>query len=259
MGHERVGILPRSKRWIQIIDQIEAFPDSNEISEIANQTIENVRSRFKNIERDSGVLSAFKFLILLSHASKNKNPSQLLFNHGINLPENFTPLHIAKAVNDWTDSHAESNEYAAIAKESTIKALSEWYFNHETKQINLFLPDSNTTEIWKESSNGAGFCELSRLYFSKFTENYLKYFLEREASASLNSIEERDRFESYLENHVDEISNHAFETAKITQSFAAGWFNKHVKEAPPSDKEIQGFLSFAFEKMRTELYREEKQ
>ena len=258
MGHERVGILPRRKRWTQIVDQIADFTESNEVSEVAKQTIQNVRKRFRHIENDQGVLSAFKFLVLLSHSSKSKNLSKILSEHGIRLPDNFTPLHLAKAVNEWTDRSAESNEYAAIAKESAIRALSEWYFNHETRQVNIFTEESEPLEIWREASQGAGFCELSRLYFSKFTENYLKYFLEREASASLNSIEERDRFENYLENHIDEISNHAFETAKITQSFAAGWYNKHVKEAPPSDKEIKGFLSHSFKKMRDELLREEE-
>ncbi|MEX1014942.1 MAG: hypothetical protein WDZ80_07345 [Candidatus Paceibacterota bacterium] len=258
MGHERVGILPRRKRWTQIVDQIADFHESNDVSEVAKQTIQNVRKRFEHIERDNGVQSAFKFLVLLSHASKSNNPSEILSEHGINLPYNFTPLHLAKAVNEWTDQHAESNEYAAIAIESTIRALSEWYFKHETRQVNIFTEDSKPSEVWREASQGAGFCELSRLYFSKFTENYLNYFLEREASASLNSIEERDRFANYLENHIDEISNHAFETAKITQSFAASWFNKNVKEIPPTDKEIQGFLSHAFQKMRDELLREEE-
>jgi len=30
---------------------------------------------------------------------------------------------------------------------------------------------------------------------------------------------------------MDEVSRHAFETAKITQSFAAGWYHKHVAGA----------------------------
>jgi len=258
MGHERVGILPRRKRWDQIVNKIADFSESGETSEVAKQTIQNVRSRFKNIESDSGVFAAFKFLVLLSHASKSKNSSEILSEKGINLPDNFSPLHLAKAVHDWTDHNVESNEYAAIAKESTIRALSEWYFKHETRQVSLFSSENDSSAIWREASDGAGFCELSRLYFSKFTEDYLKYFLEREASASLNSIDERDSFEIHLENHIDEISNHAFETAKITQSFAAGWYNKHVKEALPSDKEIQGFLSFSFKKMRDELLREEE-
>jgi len=67
---------------------------------------------------------------------------------------------------------------------------------------------------------------------------------------------ERDEFEKQLAAHVDDVSQHAFETAKITQSFAAGWFNKHAKSGVPTDREITTFLTLAFGKMRAELQRE---
>jgi hypothetical protein len=68
---------------------------------------------------------------------------------------------------------------------------------------------------------------------------------------------ERHEFNRGLEKHVQEISQHAFETSKITQSFSAGWFNKVIKEGVPDDEKIQGFLSFAFQKINSELLREE--
>ena len=55
---------------------------------------------------------------------------------------------------------------------------------------------------------------------------------------------------------VDGVSRHAFETSRITQSYAAGWFQKHAKEGMPSEGQIQKFLSFALHKIREELRRE---
>ena len=85
----------------------------------------------------------------------------------------------------------------------------------------------------------------------------MKYFLEREASAVITNISERKKFNEELEKHINQISKHAFETSKITQSFAAGWFNKNVKESYPEEKEIKGFLSYALGKMKGELLQEE--
>jgi hypothetical protein len=110
--------------------------------------------------------------------------------------------------------------------------------------------------VWGRASNGAGFCELSRLFFAKFTERYLNYFLEREASAALPTIEDRQRFREQLRQHVDQVSQHAFEKAKITQSFAAGWYNRHARRGRPSRLEVERFLSIAFGKIREELLRE---
>ncbi len=98
---------------------------------------------------------------------------------------------------------------------------------------------------------------MSRVFFANFVERYLKYFLEREASAELASIGEREEFGRRLEEQIEFLSHHAFDTAQITQSFAAGWFNKRVAEdRRPNDQEIIGFLAFAFSKLRQELQRE---
>lgn len=258
MGHERIGILPRTKRWTTVIGGMAFFSASeNNVAEIASQTLRNVQSRFEDIERDTGVQAAFQFLVLLSVSAKFRNPSEFLITQGIKLPENITPLQISKTLSDWVSKHSESNEYASFAKSAAIDAISEWYQKYQTYQKNLYPGETDQFEVWRKSADGSGFCELSRLYFSKFTERYLKYFLERAASSNMNSIATRNQFNSELQKHVSEISNHAFETSKITQSFAAGWFNKNAKDSIPSTRKIQNFLNIAFKKMKGELLREE--
>ncbi len=84
----------------------------------------------------------------------------------------------------------------------------------------------------------------------------MRYFLEREASAQLSSLEVRERFTKSLHDHIEDVSRHAFETSKITQSFAAGWFNNHARESRPTDTEIRSFLAIAFGKLQEEIQRE---
>ena len=259
MGHERIGILPKSKRWASIVDQIALFShDNNNVAAIAKKTIRNVRKRLEDIERDGGVQAAFKFLVILTIASKTENPKDTLRIHGITLPENISPIQIAKAVKSWVSENIESKEYATIAKSAAIDAISEWYRIHNVQTKNIFTGEFDPFDVWRKAASGRGFCELSRFYFSKFTERYLKYFLEREASASISNINDRNHFNKKIEGHIDDISKHAFEIAKITQSFAAGWFNKYVKDKVPTNLIIRRFLSLTFGKMRAELLREEK-
>ncbi len=258
MGHERVGTLPRTKPWKIVVGQIASFnPDNSNVRDITKQTLQNVRSRFDTIETDSGVLSSFEFLVLLAFASKDRNPSKFLQSKGIHLPENLTPLQISKEINKWVSKNKNSNEYAAFAQGAAIDAVSEWYKQNDSMQTNLFASEKSRMEVWRKSGNGSGFCELSRLYFSKFTERYLKYFLEREASSLIRNIDERDKFENQVKAHISDISTHAFETSKITQSFAAGWFNNQIKKGTPNKKSLQSFLSISFGKMKSELLREE--
>jgi hypothetical protein len=258
MGHERIGYLPKTERWKGIVKRISYFSSENDnVSEIATETTRNVRSRFKYIKEDPSVFSAFKFLLLLTNASKKENPSEFLKSKGVKLSNAFNIFELTKSGQSFVEKNQSSKEYSTFAVQSLIDTVSEWSQKHQKQQTLTFdsTPDSYIT--WQKASNGSGFCELSRLFFSNFTTRYLKYFLEREASSRLQSLSEREQFTQKLESHVQDISKHAFETAKIAQSFSAGWYNNHAKDSLPSDEKLRDFLSFSFKKINSELLREE--
>lgn len=258
MGHRRTGLLPTNQKWQDIARQIAGADISDaEVADIAQKTIHNVKSRFRYIEEDNGVLGTFQFLVNLAIASREENPQDWLLNMGIELPDNPTPLSFAKAISVYVEPKKKSLEYSEIAQKAAGDAISIWYHQNQPTTVSLFESLEDPFEVWRKAGNGAGFCELSRLFFAKFTQRYLEYFLGRIASTTLEGVNERIQFGRQLKEHVDDISLHAFETAKITQSFAAGWFNKSAKGNGPSEKEIQGFLSVAFGKIRDALQRED--
>ncbi|RPI13294.1 MAG: hypothetical protein EHM58_18740 [Ignavibacteriae bacterium] len=259
MGHKRNAFLPKSKRWRDIVFQISNYSiENNNISLIADNILENVKDRFKLIENDKGVNTTFKFLLLLSYSTRTQNPHNFLKENGIELSDNLTPLQITKSLRIWIDEKVDSKEYASFAKSAAIDAISYWYQKNEYSQSNLFEAKQNQFNVWEKASNGTGFCDLSRKYFSKFIEKYLKYFLEREASSNSSSVSERESLNKNLEKYVENISQHSFETSKITQSYTAGWYNKYVIKEFPSDKKIKEFISIAFNKLRAEFEREQK-
>lgn len=259
MGHERIGYLPKSKKWRDIVSEVGNFTaDGETIAQIANQTTKNVIARYENIGTDKGVISAFKFLILLAQASKKNNSSAYLEKHGISLPKNFNLIGLSKAIREFVDSNSDSKEYSSFANHALIETVRQWSDKNKIQQQILFDSNTNSFDEWRPAADGSGFCELSRLFFSNFTDNYLKYFLEREASAKINNLFDRDSFSKQLDEHVNEISKHAFETSKITQSFSAGWFNKNAKDDVPSHEKIKGFVAFCFQKLNSEIIREKE-
>ena len=258
MGHERIGYLPKTERWKSIVNRISYFSSENDnISDIASETTRNVRSRFNNIKEDTGVLSSFKFLVLLTHASKQVNPSEFLKSKGIQLSNEFNIFELAKSGQNFIEKKQDSKEYSTFAVQSMIDTISEWSRKNQIQQTLMFESGGDSYLPWQKASNGSGFCELSRIFFSKFTTRYLKYYLEREASSRIQSLTEKENFTKKLDLHIQDISKHAFETAKIAQSLSAGWYNLHAKEKIPSDKLLKDFLSFAFRKINSELLREE--
>jgi hypothetical protein len=258
MGHERLGILPRTKVWQIIIGEMAGFAAGKyDITEIAKNTLFNVRKQFINLENDPAIKASFEFLLKLSHAFQKQNSIEYLIENGVLDTEELNLIKLGSAVKKYKAEEVRSKEYQTFAKQATIDAINSWYIANIERGKSLFQEEIDSKAIFYKSSSGDGFCEISRLFFANLTERYLKYFLEREASTVIKNVKERNRFSEEIENHINDISKHAFETSKITESYSAGWFNKNVKEFYPEEHKIRGFLSYAFEKMRTELLREE--
>lgn len=278
MGHERVGTLPKTQKWRVLVGQIAKLGRSGlggsgsggsgsdgssagapviEVPDVAEQTVRNVSRQFRKAHLDTGVRAAFEFLVLLAVAGRSSDPRQLLLEHGIEVPEKPTALSFAKAANSWLTRNQDSPEYRQMARGAVSDAISAWYRENKPPQDRLFEPPEDPFGVWRGAGNGAGFCELARLYFASFTERHLNYFLEREASAVLSGFGERDQFSERLQEHVEGVSKHAFETARIAQSFAAGWFNNNAREGVPDQEAIGRFLSVAFGKIRDDLLRED--
>ncbi len=259
MGHERIGILPRTTRWRKIVAELAKFPTAEDnVPQLASGTLECVRTRFREIHKDTGVQATFEFLVGLAATGGTGEPPPEWSNLPVDFTNNSSPLRIAQALRTWVSGREDSLEYRSLAERAATDAITAWH-SGQTEQGQLFGSSADVANVWKRAANGAGFCELSRLFFAKFTERYLNYFLEREASAALPTIEDRERFREQLHQHVDQVSQHAFETAKITQSFAAAWYNRHARRGRPSQREVEQFLSRAFGKIREELLREGSQ
>lgn len=258
MGHKRLGYLPKSQSWRSIVDEMGAFAlGTSDISTITQNTLKNVEGRFSDLRNDPSIQSSFEFLLHLSLAFQKENPTQYLSENNIIEGGELSLLKIARAATNYKAADVESYEYQSIAKQASVDAINNWYKNNIEKGRSLFSEQVNTESIFNRASDGRGFCELARLYFSKLTERYLRYFLEREASTKISDVRNRERFSREIEKHINQISKHAFETAKIMQSYSAGWHNKNVKESLPEEREIKNFLSYALGKIKSELIREE--
>lgn len=257
MGHERVGLLPKTERWRTLVERIATVASESDVAELAARTTELLRKQLRDVQADAGVRASFHYLVLLAFASRDPATARHeLQTHGIAVPQNPTPLDFVRALRDWVREHSTESDSSDLATRAAGEALCGWFQKNRAGPKALFENYEDAFEIWHGASNGSGFCELARTFFARFTERYLNYYLEREASAVTSSVEGREALRRNLRNHLERISRHAFETAKITQSFAAGWFNNRRQQKTVSSDEVQAFLRLAFGKIRDELLRE---
>lgn len=264
MGHLRTGALPRSKTWQTVVRSVGGIAESgvseSGISGIAHKTLVASSQALKELPYDKSVQSCFMFLITLAVSGQTGEIKSYANNYGINIEGAPTKLQLSRALRDWLDSQNLKNynpEFKSLARKATVDTIVGWVNkNLSNSQLSIFSRTDEQFQPWREASSGRGFCELSRMFFSNFTSRYLKYFLSRTASSQLKTIADRDCFESAINSNVDNISQHAFETSKIVQSFSAGWFNKNAIGEIPSNKQVENFLRHSFGKIREELHRE---
>ena len=218
-------------------------------------TLDNVQSRLRLVPDDTGVVASFQFLVSLALSASPRIQADDLGSHCIDLTTNPSPLHLAHLLSGRMEDHIQSVEYAELARKAAIDTIGSWIDTH-TRQLTLSGEPDTALYIWSKASTASGFCDLSRHYFANFVERYLNYFISREASSHVSTVDERTRLAARLHHHVDSVSHHAFETARITQSFAAGWFNNHALDTVPSSSTVRAFLRISMGKLREELARE---
>jgi hypothetical protein len=255
MGHVRTGFLPQTKKWNAIVEQLTLFDgDVSIVTSIANETLNAIKKKYESMPFDESVHKAILFLATLAFSAKQTDQVAYLRDKGYSVDDKLSLFSIISSAQKLINTENGSLEVNKIAKDSAMQAIVKYYEIHQNNQLSLWGDDSRSPI--QAAGSGAAFCELARSFFSNFTDKQIKYYIERVAASSINDYDKLNKFSVALTAQSNAITDHAFETSKLVQSFAAGWFNKYSISNPPSESQITGFLRHSFEKMREEFRRE---
>lgn len=246
--------MPRSRRWQAVVTGITAFSGGNDTTAaLASATMRNAASQFVAMQRDEGVIDSFSCLLLLVDASKKSDPLAYLASAGLPLSAEFTTLELARVLKQHLQARSSNQEYSAFASQALVDTVRQWTQQQQSQQLLAFSGSSDSFEPWRKAASPAGFSELSHLFFGSFLSRYLSYFLEREASARIATMVDREVFATRLKDHSREITASALDTAKVTESFAVGWYTNHAKKKLPAKAVVIKFLGYALTKLSRTL------
>lgn len=255
MGHERIGFLPRTKQWNAIVEQLSSYDgDEQDVAKIMHDTLNAIKKTYEAMPFDESVIKALSFLGTLAFSAKQDDQIEYLNRNGYEVDSNLSLFSLMASAQKYIATEKGSLEINKIAKDSALQAVIEYQQAYQTNQLS-FLPEQ-TDKAWKDAGTGAAFCQLSRAFFAAFTDRQIKYYVERVAASSIDDYDALRAFSTQLTTQSNAISGHAFDISKITQSFAAGWFNKNATVSFPDETKVQGFLHTAFGKLREEFRRE---
>jgi hypothetical protein len=261
VGHTRLGNLPKSQKWRDLIDRIAGsrvsggvLSAASYVEAIAAQTLEASKKGLENAKSDSGVLYTFYLLTQVTLASRSANWENALAVHGIQLASDSTVFDLTSEIQAAIDRHVSvsvsgATDLSEMAQQSAGEALVSLAGN---RTANLFAGSSDEVRnAIRTLSTKKGFGELGQRFFGRFVARFLNFYLSRATAAALGGPRLEDvadvaEFNTGLRIHCDQ-------SARIVRDFCADWYSKTAHQEGINPENASRFLAVAVKKLSSEL------
>jgi hypothetical protein len=251
LGHQHLGTLPRSKKWLAVIDMIVAGAD---VQHVAAATSAAAEQQMVDAANDPAVRHAVWLLTQIPTAARHDDLAAELRKIGLPVAERPTLAEIATAMMVAIDrSVAEVGERTDLGEIAQLSAVESLYAVTSRATADLF---GTSAEKTKSALSGLGtvaqFAVLARDFFSRLVRRQLSYFLSRELS---NHVGATSRFRTIREHRDFEraLDLHCREASRIVKEFSGEWFSKANYEGGIDPAKAGRFAAVAFGKLRDEL------
>lgn len=254
MGHIRIGRLPKTKPWSGLFDQLQSG-DIN-AAQVAQATAEAALEQFASLEGDRRINYTFWFLTRLVTAARGDDFHGELERLGLR-DASFTSglsfvQQIARTVEREQRTRGEPTVFSRMAELSLRQVLTRNLVDQSKTLFGTGLDEIQSA--CRAMSTRKTFGKVARDFFATFMGRSIRYLTDKELSnyvgpnRPVSSPDQVLVFEQAL-------NRHCYETAKIVEDFAGGWFSKHNWETNNniSEKETAGFTAYALEKIQMDL------
>ena len=251
MGHIRLQSLPRTRKWIQVLDLIGGGAGT---PEVAAATMDASQGGLAKAAKDPGLVHTVWLLTQVPLAARGENFVADLRRLGLEVSDSPGLLEVVGAFTGAVDTYlghrggrTDLAEMSQMAAAETLTALAA------PQTTNLFgTTSADVQRAFRSFSTTKQFSTLAKEFFSRLSKKYLTYFLSRELS---NYVSGDGRFKSINEHAEfnEALDLHCRQAARIIEEFYGGWFSKtHFEEGITPDK-AAGFVHVALKKLRAEL------
>ena len=251
MGHQRLGTLPRSRLWGDVVELIN---NRANVEEVAAATSLAAEQGMIDASQDAAVQHAFFLLAKIPLAARERDFEAAL--RGLGIPIQNGPMltdivcGLMEAIDARTTQMGSRSDYGEIAQLSAAEAL---YAVIERETRDLFGVDAVATK-----SAIAGFATvkqfavLARDFFARLTRRHINYYLSRELSKHVGPGR---RFIGVRQHRLfeDALDIHCREATRVIKEYSGEWLSKHNYEGGIDPAKAGRFVSYASKKIRAEL------
>lgn len=251
MGHIRLGNLPRTRKWQQVIGML---GEGTGMPALAAATMDASQRGLQEASDDSALIYSFWLLTQLPLAARTDDFSGELKKRGLKVSAEPTLMEIVGAFTDAVDDYVGNRgcrtDLGELAQLAAAETLADFIGE---KSRSLFDTTPEDVKIaFKQASTTKNFGLLSREFFSRLTNRYISYYLSHEISNHVGS----DKRLYNIDEHVDfkkALDTHCWQASRIVQEFSGGWTSKTNYEEGITPENVSGFMKFALKKIRAEL------
>jgi hypothetical protein len=253
MGHTRLGTLPATKKWKQVIG---LMIEGASVAKVAEATTNAWRNAFATIKNDLGFREAVWLMTQMGIAGSSNDPVAHLSAIGVEVGGSSSPIEVAMALTEALDHRIDSagkrSDFGEIAEKALVAVVTETMQSDMPTLLNSTADDIKAT--LGKLGTVKNFTDLSRNFFTRLTNDCLNYFISKTNAEpavrpqSSTKMDQIAKFESALKTHCQE-------TSVIVETFSGDWFSKNRYEGGGNiDRDTaEKFGGYALTKIQMEL------
>jgi hypothetical protein len=263
MGHSRLGWLPRTHRWQDVVALVAGGASA---AAVADATLDAAERGLDQMKRDSGVKHVLWLMTHVVMAARDDAGDFAMNLAGVGLPIKSAPStfelvgafteavdkFLSGAAGDHAARHVERTDFSEMAQMAAAESFAVMIGTRTASLFEGARPD--VREAVRELSTPNGFGSLAHDFFTRFTGRFLNYHLSRELSrhvgAGTRFVDARAH-----ERFLHQLERTCSEAALIVRDYAGGWYSKAKFEQGVVPRQVATFLHVAVRKLRNELER----
>lgn len=256
MGHQRLGDIPKSRRWESVVAAVArgsggatggggvSFP----IDEIAARTLDAAAMGLERAIGDTGLSFTFFLLTQLSLAAREQDWRPRLRRLGIRLSDNDSLFDlttcIQQAIDDHIEVHGRPTDVSEMAQQAAGEAIAT--LAGPNARTLFGSGSAELQDAFRHLSTRAGFSGLGQRFFGAFMTRFLNFYLSRVSAGQINGVKGLSRFN-------DELAAHCQQSAQIVHDFCGEWYSKTEWQTGIDIDNSSRFMAVALRKLHDEL------
>jgi hypothetical protein len=226
VGHMKLGPLPATRPWKEVVRQI---ADGADVPQVAEATLRAAQRALGTVEGDAGFREAVYLMAELAVAGTTVDAAEHLAGIGVEIGDSGSPAEVGAAVSEALDRRMEGkgerSDWGEMARSALVSTVIEYLTSQGASLFEASRADLTGTlaPLHREKQFG----EIGRRFFGTFTNEVLNYFLSKTLGAHVG---QRFVTTNQLAVFKDGMRRHCDEAAVIVEKFCGQWLAKCRRE-----------------------------